>query len=256
VAPQTHTYPWAGGITAAAALEDKDLKTYEGMFLLDAGQADYDAATQPILSVLARNGAEIVQVKKWDERRLAYEIRGRRRGLYVLTYFRAAADAIANIERDVQLDEGILRVLILSADHVGAETMAAATPAEAEQQRREAEAEQAQAKPAEPAAAAKPAEAAHKAVQAAPKAKAEAKAEAEPAGEAEAKAEAKAEAEPAGEAEAKAGAEPAGEAEAKAEVKAGAEPAGEAEAKAEAEPAGEAEAADSDETADEAKPAE
>ncbi|NLF31818.1 MAG: 30S ribosomal protein S6 [Planctomycetes bacterium] len=113
------------------------MKTYEGMFLLDAGQPSFDEAVQPIQAVLERNKAEVIHLKKWDERRLAYEIRGRRRGLYVLTYFKADPLSITSIERDVQLNESILRVLILSADHVSAETMAAPTPAETEPHRRE-----------------------------------------------------------------------------------------------------------------------
>jgi len=143
------------------------LKTYEGMFLLDAGQSDFDEAVQPIRAVLDRNQAELVHLKKWDERRLAYEIRGRRRGLYVLAYFRSDPAAIGRIERDVQLNESILRLLILSADHLSDEAMATPTPAEAEINRREeAETEEARkaaagARAAEaetPADAAKPAE--------------------------------------------------------------------------------------------------
>lgn len=119
------------------------MKTYEGMFLLDAGQPNFDEAVQPIQAVLDRNEASVVHMKKWDERRLAYEIGGRRRGLYVLTYFKADPEAIGRIERDVQLNESILRVLILAADHVSGETMETLTPAEAESKRRqEAEAEE------------------------------------------------------------------------------------------------------------------
>jgi small subunit ribosomal protein S6 len=136
---QIHPYG-LGGSALPATVEDEDLKTYEGMFLMDAGQTDFDAATQPIQTVLDRNGAEEVQLRKWDERRLAFDVKGRRRGLYVLTYFKAPPEAITSIERDVQLDEAILRVLILSADHIGAEKIAAPTPAEAEGRRRDTEA--------------------------------------------------------------------------------------------------------------------
>ena len=36
-------------------------------------------------------GAEIISFKKWDERRLAYEIKGNKRGLYFLCYFNLPA---------------------------------------------------------------------------------------------------------------------------------------------------------------------
>lgn len=118
-------------------MEDCTLKTYEGMFLVDAGKPSLDEAIAPIQQVLDRNQAQVLQMKKWDERRLAYEIAGRRRGLYVLTYFKAPPERITVIERDAQLNEEILRVLILAADHLSDEQMAAKTPAESGESRRE-----------------------------------------------------------------------------------------------------------------------
>jgi small subunit ribosomal protein S6 len=106
------------------------LKTYEGMFLLEAGQANFEEAVAPIRTIFTRNQVEVLHLKKWDERRLTYEIRGRRRGMYVLTYFKVDPLKITDIERDARLDEKVLRSLILQANEVSAETMAAATPAE------------------------------------------------------------------------------------------------------------------------------
>ena len=106
------------------------MKTYEGMFLLEAGQPNFEEAVAPIHTIFTRNQVEVLHLKKWDERRLAYEIRGRRRGMYVLAYFKSDPDKITEIERDAQLDEHVLRILILQAEEVSAETMAAQTPAE------------------------------------------------------------------------------------------------------------------------------
>jgi small subunit ribosomal protein S6 len=100
------------------------------MFLLEAGQPNFEEALAPINTIFTRNGVEVLHVKKWDERRLTYDIRGRRRGLYVLAYFKADPLKITDIERDARLDEKVLRSLILLAEEVSAETMAAKTPAE------------------------------------------------------------------------------------------------------------------------------
>ncbi|MFP4106332.1 MAG: 30S ribosomal protein S6 [Phycisphaerae bacterium] len=104
-------------------------RTYEGMFLLDAGNPNADEAVAPVRNVLARSDAEVVSLKPWDERKLAYEIKGRRRGLYVLTYFKADPEKVKDIERDVQLDEKVLRVLILKVDDLTDEMINADTPA-------------------------------------------------------------------------------------------------------------------------------
>ena len=108
------------------------MKTYEAMFLLDAGQPNFEEAAAPIRSILDRSGAEVIHLKKWDERRLAYEIKGRRRGLYVLVYFRADPLKVTEIEHDIRLNEKILRAMILSGEDLTAEKMAQPTPAEVE----------------------------------------------------------------------------------------------------------------------------
>ena len=104
-------------------------KTYEGMFLLPSGGGDLQAASAPIADRLARIEAEVLSLKPWEDRRLAYEIKGHRRALYVLAYFNAEPDRIAELERDCRLDEQILRVLVLQKDRVTDEMIQADTPA-------------------------------------------------------------------------------------------------------------------------------
>lgn len=95
-------------------------KLYEGMFLVDAAEAeaDWGAVETNIRNIIEKVDAEIVSLSKWDTCRLAYEIDHKSRGTYILCYFRAEGKRIAEIERTVQLSERIMRVLILSADHV------------------------------------------------------------------------------------------------------------------------------------------
>src|SRR5205823_5441403 len=69
--------------------------------------------------------------RKWDERRLAYEIKKQKRGLYILAYFKAPGGSLSHIERDCNLSEKILRVLLLRADHLTVEEMQAADAREA-----------------------------------------------------------------------------------------------------------------------------
>ncbi len=95
--------------------------TYEGMFVLGTGGTDFEAASEPIRNVLGRYQAEVLMLKCWDERKLAYDIRGHKRGLYALSFFRADPARVAEIERDCQLDERFLRVLILRRDRLTAE---------------------------------------------------------------------------------------------------------------------------------------
>jgi small subunit ribosomal protein S6 len=106
-------------------------KLYEAMFLIDPALAaqDWDGINQTIKTILERAEAEIVSMRKWDERKLAYNIRGRSRGTYILCYFRAGGDKIWEIERDVRLSERIMRVLVLNAEHMTQEDVEKDTPA-------------------------------------------------------------------------------------------------------------------------------
>ena len=78
------------------------------------------------MTIMARGHAEILAMRKWDERRLAYEIRGQKRGTYILLYFKAPGKDVAHIERDCNLSERVLRTLILRADHMTEEQMRSA----------------------------------------------------------------------------------------------------------------------------------
>lgn len=117
------------------------MKTYEGMFLLDAGNPDFEATTEPVRSILTRYGAEVLTMKPWEERRLAYEILGRKRGMYVLSYFKVEPEKMIEIEHDCRLDERVLRSLILRKDKISDEVVNADTPATAPRREEEPAAE-------------------------------------------------------------------------------------------------------------------
>lgn len=93
-------------------------RLYEGMFLVDSAlaTADWDGMLAVIENILKRADAEVVAVRKWGERKLAYDIEHKSRGTYILCYFKADGRRIRGIEKDVQLNEKIMRVLILSTE--------------------------------------------------------------------------------------------------------------------------------------------
>ncbi len=92
---------------------------YECMFLLDTNKVsgDVPGASQQLHTLLEKNNAEVLASRPWDERRLAYPIKrggvSHKKGLYYLTYFRAEGKDLRTLEHDFQLNEMILRTLIL-----------------------------------------------------------------------------------------------------------------------------------------------
>lgn len=112
------------------------VKLYEGMFLVDTALAasDWEGVNDFIKGILQKAGAEILSMKKWDDRKLAYDIAGKNRGTYILVFFKVEGDKVREIERSVQLSERVMRVLILNIDEMGPEYMEKPTPAMAAEQ--------------------------------------------------------------------------------------------------------------------------
>lgn len=107
-------------------MTDKAIRTYEGLFLFpQSAVSNMQAAVDHVNSILDRSEAEVLAFSKWEERRLAYDIKGNKRGVYFLAYFKVATDRLANIERDCNLSEQLLRAMVTQADHIPAEVIEA-----------------------------------------------------------------------------------------------------------------------------------
>ena len=101
------------------------MKRYEGLFLFDNTVAhEWPAVEKEVRRLCERAGGQLQVCVKYDERKLAYEIKGRKRGTYVLTYFEAAPERIVDLERDARLSETVLRMLVLRADKISEERLA------------------------------------------------------------------------------------------------------------------------------------
>jgi small subunit ribosomal protein S6 len=118
-------------------LETGVKKLYEVMFLIDSAEAakDWDGIIELVTKMLNKIDAQIVLLKKWDERPLAYPIKRCSRGTYILAYFKADGLKIHELERDVLLSERVMRALILRVEHLTEEDIikqaTAAVPAPA-----------------------------------------------------------------------------------------------------------------------------
>jgi small subunit ribosomal protein S6 len=107
-------------------LETGVKKLYEVMFLIDSAEAakDWDGIIELVTKMLNKIDAQILSLKKWDERPLAYSIKRCGRGTYILAYFKADGLKITELERDVLLSERVMRALILRVDHLTEEDIA------------------------------------------------------------------------------------------------------------------------------------
>ena len=104
-------------------------RNYEGLFLFGtAFTSKVDDALSTVRGFIEKHGGSPAVLKKWDDRKLAYEIEKQTRGLYVLTYFAAPPGSIKSIEREVNLSPTVMRCMILDGTHLSAEEVEAMVP--------------------------------------------------------------------------------------------------------------------------------
>ena len=96
------------------------MNLYEGMFLLDNNvvREDWNKAKGIPVGVLEKHGASITTSRRWAERSLAYTIQKSNRGTYLLVHFEADPGSIQIMRRDLELNETVMRYLILRAEEV------------------------------------------------------------------------------------------------------------------------------------------
>lgn len=105
-------------------------RLYEGLFLVDSALAasDWQLVNDTLHKILAKVDAEIVSFRKWDERKLTYNIGRVSRGTYILIYFKCDPLRLHEVERDVQLSEVLMRAMIVRTDRMTPDEMDKPTP--------------------------------------------------------------------------------------------------------------------------------
>lgn len=90
------------------------MRRYELMLVLRPDAPDERAAAVIDRSTryVVAEGGQIVKVAPWGRRRLAYPIDRYREGSYHIVVFEAPAEAIAELERSLQITEEVLRYLV------------------------------------------------------------------------------------------------------------------------------------------------
>jgi small subunit ribosomal protein S6 len=86
---------------------------YETTIILDPGLDDnrVNEEIEKIRQSIVSQGGEVLEVQPWGKRRLAYEIHRKRDGVYVWVLHGGPGTVVAELERQMRLNESVLRVL-------------------------------------------------------------------------------------------------------------------------------------------------
>jgi len=93
---------------------------YELMVILDPelDERTVQPSLDQFLTVVREDGGSVESVDIWGKRRLAYEIQKKSEGIYAVVNFTASPAATAELDRQLRLNEAVMRTKVLRAEDV------------------------------------------------------------------------------------------------------------------------------------------
>jgi len=86
---------------------------YEMTFILEPGldEGRVNEEIDRVSGWIQELGGVVSEVQRWGKRRLSYEIRHRRDGIYTMVVYEASGPTVKEVERRLKLNESVMRVL-------------------------------------------------------------------------------------------------------------------------------------------------
>ncbi|MGI6551126.1 MAG: 30S ribosomal protein S6 [Syntrophomonadales bacterium] len=91
------------------------MRPYEMMFILspELPSEGVEAAKSRVADIIAQTKGELEDFEVWGRRRLAYEIKDFREGLYMLAHFKGTTETINELDRVLKITDDFLRHMIV-----------------------------------------------------------------------------------------------------------------------------------------------
>ena len=92
------------------------MRHYEIMVILDGGLEERTVAPSLdtyLNNVIRQSGGSVEKIDVWGRRRLAYEINKRTEGIYAIIDLQATPSAVAELDRQLRLNESVLRTKVI-----------------------------------------------------------------------------------------------------------------------------------------------
>src|SRR5580692_8154998 len=114
--------PSCHGETVTASVQrrqGKRMRNYEMMVILDPAleERTVQPSLEQFLNVVTTAGGTVDKVDVWGRRRLAYEIDKKSEGIYTVIDMTAEPDTVKELDRQLNLNEAVLRTKIVRPDH-------------------------------------------------------------------------------------------------------------------------------------------
>ena len=107
-----------GGVSDRPTQGRNCMPLYEHVFLArqDLAQAQIDALAETATNIIESNGGRVVRTETWGLRNIAYRIQKNRKAHYVALDFEAPTPVVAELERQTQINEDVIRYMTIRVD--------------------------------------------------------------------------------------------------------------------------------------------
>lgn len=107
---------------------------YESIFILRSSLADEDIPKMldKVKAVAEKAGGMVEHLASWGKKKLAYEVKQEKKGVYVQMNYRGNGAVVSEVERLFRLDAAVLKFMTVRVDAQGARAAVAAPVTEAE----------------------------------------------------------------------------------------------------------------------------
>jgi small subunit ribosomal protein S6 len=94
------------------------VRAYEVMVILDPSidERTVESSLDKYLNVVRKDGGTIESVDVWGRRRLAYEVKKNAEGIYAVVTLNAEPATVKELDRQLTLNESILRTKVIRPD--------------------------------------------------------------------------------------------------------------------------------------------
>jgi small subunit ribosomal protein S6 len=91
------------------------MNIYENIVILNAAISDEeaDAAINKIKELVTGQGGEVLKVEVWGRRKLSYEIKKQKKGLYVLFFYKTPSAAVRKLEEFYKIFDAVLKYMVI-----------------------------------------------------------------------------------------------------------------------------------------------
>jgi small subunit ribosomal protein S6 len=94
------------------------MRKYETFFIIDPDLTEeaYNLAGEKLKGIVNANGGAVITYVPWGKKKLAYPVKKRSQGLYILMEYGGGPELVTELERNMRLDERVLKFITVKLE--------------------------------------------------------------------------------------------------------------------------------------------